>query len=50
MKVIDDIPSNAVIACMSNKNNPVTETCPLEDVCGFNGFSENGTKPDQWFR
>lgn len=50
MKVIEDLPVNSLVGCMNNTDNPVTRFCPLEDVCGFDGFKDDGRKPDQWFR
>ncbi|KAK7468811.1 hypothetical protein VKT23_003311 [Stygiomarasmius scandens] len=47
MKLVDSIPPNFKMACMSATSN-TDLNCSLEDVCGFGGFSDG--EPNQWFR
>ncbi|KAJ3790905.1 rhomboid family-domain-containing protein [Lentinula aff. detonsa] len=48
MKNVSSVPPSTLLACLNDTANPSTINCPLEQVCGFNGF-DNGT-PNQWFR
>ncbi|KAE9408180.1 rhomboid-domain-containing protein [Gymnopus androsaceus JB14] len=48
MKNVTAIPPSTELACLNDTANPSTINCPLEQICGFNGF-DNGV-PNQWFR
>ncbi|EPT04028.1 hypothetical protein FOMPIDRAFT_127634 [Fomitopsis schrenkii] len=48
MKDVESIPLTTEFACLNDTANPVTEACPLENICGFGGF--HGEEPNQWFR
>ncbi|KAF9076196.1 hypothetical protein BDP27DRAFT_1256133 [Rhodocollybia butyracea] len=48
MKNVSSVPTSTLLACLNDTANPSTINCPLEQICGFNGF-DNGT-PNQWFR
>ncbi|KIK55862.1 hypothetical protein GYMLUDRAFT_174979 [Collybiopsis luxurians FD-317 M1] len=48
MKNVSSVPTSTLLACMNDTANPSTINCPLEEICGFNGFP-SGT-PNQWFR
>jgi membrane associated rhomboid family serine protease len=48
MKLVDSITPSDLLGCMSNKDNPVTESCTVESICGFGGF--HNKDPNQWFR
>ncbi|KAH9837022.1 uncharacterized protein C8Q71DRAFT_756534 [Rhodofomes roseus] len=48
MKNVSSIPLTTEFACLNDTANPVTEACPLENICGFGGFHDE--TPNQWFR
>ncbi|EED80427.1 predicted protein, partial [Postia placenta Mad-698-R] len=48
MKNVSAIPLTTQFACLNDTANPVTEACPLEDICGFGGFHDE--TPNQTFR
>lgn len=48
MKAIASVPLSTQLGCVENKDNPPTQLCSLETVCGFGGF--HGKDPNQWFR
>ncbi|KIK55858.1 hypothetical protein GYMLUDRAFT_47485 [Collybiopsis luxurians FD-317 M1] len=46
---VSSVPTSTFLVCVNDTVNPSTINCPLEEICGFNGFSSSGT-PTQWFR
>ncbi|KAF6766139.1 hypothetical protein DFP72DRAFT_8116 [Ephemerocybe angulata] len=49
MKTVQDVPLSTPIACMNNTENPISQICTVEDLCGFGGIPA-GKEPNQWFR
>jgi len=48
MKLVADVPLSTNFACLNDTDNPPTQICPLEEICGFGGF--HNENPNQWFR
>ncbi|KAJ6519738.1 hypothetical protein C8R45DRAFT_952543 [Mycena sanguinolenta] len=48
MKLVTAVPPTTQIGCLNNTQNPPTDICTIEDICGFGGF--HGKDPNQWFR